>query len=130
MVSGFGESTSMMPSSPYFLCSNNANDADGCTIIRIIKNAQFAGPSYRRINSFLLIVGGKNQTDPPTTAALPTLTNQFANYGFGLMGGFAPMATARIGAIMYGTTSGFPHAFNIVHGGHAQGFPQPIARGQ
>ncbi|MBA0715731.1 hypothetical protein Golax_014617 [Gossypium laxum] len=61
MVSGFGESKSMMPSSPYFLGSNNANDA---------------------------------------------------------------------GAIVYGTTSGFPHAFNIVHGGHAQGFPQPTAWGQ
>ncbi|MBA0618193.1 hypothetical protein Godav_027575 [Gossypium davidsonii] len=66
----------------------------------------------------------------PTTVALPTLTNQFANYGFGLMGGFVPMETARIDAIVYGTTSGFPHAFNIVHGGYAQGFPQPIARGQ
>ncbi|MBA0575068.1 hypothetical protein Golob_025167 [Gossypium lobatum] len=127
MVSGFGESTSMMPASPSFLGSNNANDAydfkcniyfelaqdpiiilchhlfywpnlyDGYTIIRIIKNARFAGPSYKRINSFLLIVGGKNQTDP---------------------------------AIAYGTTSGFPHAFNIVNSGHAQGFPQPIARGQ
>ncbi|MBA0590471.1 hypothetical protein Gorai_019176 [Gossypium raimondii] len=61
MVSGFGELTGMMPSSPSFLGSNNANDAD---------------------------------------------------------------------AIVYGTTSAFPHAFNIVHGGYAQGFPQPIAWGQ
>ncbi|MBA0741975.1 hypothetical protein Gogos_015092 [Gossypium gossypioides] len=161
----------MMPSSPSFLGSNNANDADGCTIIRIIKNAQFVGPSYKRINSFLLSVGGKNQTDlhsksyrdmeipnrlvgqRPTTAAFPILTNQFANYEFGLMGGFVPMATARIDnftigfggllpsffnlhfygfpdAIVYGTTSGFSHAFNIVHSGHAQGFPQPMTRGQ
>ncbi|XVE82683.1 hypothetical protein DITRI_Ditri16bG0025700 [Diplodiscus trichospermus] len=115
---------------------------------------------------------GKNQTDPrsksypgmeipnrpsgqrPATAPpAPPETNQFPNYGFGLMGGFVPMATARIGnftmgfggllpslfniqfhgfpdATVYGTTSGFPYGFHSVHGGHAQGFPQPTARGQ
>ncbi|KAH1082167.1 hypothetical protein J1N35_021928 [Gossypium stocksii] len=130
------------------------------TIIRIVKSARFAKPSYKRINSFLLIVGVKNQTDPdsksypgmeipnrpvgqkPTTASLHTLTNQFANYGFGLMVGFALIATARVGnftmgfggllsslfnlhfygfpyAIVYETTFAFPYAFNTVHGGHA-----------
>ncbi|KAK5784762.1 hypothetical protein PVK06_039292 [Gossypium arboreum] len=33
-------------------------------------------------------------------------------------------------AIVYRTTFGFPHAFNTVHGGHAQGFLQPIVWGQ
>ncbi|KAB2617994.1 E3 ubiquitin-protein ligase RNF185-like [Pyrus ussuriensis x Pyrus communis] len=111
---------------------------------------------------------GKTQTDPrsksypginipnrpsaqrPQTAP-PPHTNQFANYGFGFMGGFVPMATARIGnftlatafgglipsllniqyhgfpdATVYGTTSGFPYAsFSSFHGGHAHLFPQP-----
>ncbi|XVF15695.1 hypothetical protein REPUB_Repub09cG0177500 [Reevesia pubescens] len=115
---------------------------------------------------------GKNQTDPrsksypgmeipnrpagqrPATAPRPPPeTNQFANYGFGLMGGFVPTATARIGnftmgfggilpslfniqfhgfpdATVYGTTSGFPYGFSTVHGGRAQGFPQPTTRGR
>ncbi|KAM1062939.1 hypothetical protein ACFX2I_027164 [Malus domestica] len=111
---------------------------------------------------------GKTQTDPrsksypginipnrpsgqrPPTAPPPN-TNQFANYGFGFMGGFVPMATQRIGnftlatafggllpsllnvqyhgfpdATVYGTTSGFPFApFNSFHGGHGHGFVQP-----
>ncbi|TYG89101.1 hypothetical protein ES288_A12G073000v1 [Gossypium darwinii] len=115
---------------------------------------------------------GKNKTDPrsksypgmeipnrparqrPATAPPPPPeTNQFANYGFGLMGSFVPMATARIGnftmgfggllpslfnihfhgfpdATVYGTTSGFPYGFNTFHGGVAHGFPQPMTRGQ
>ncbi|GLU19924.1 hypothetical protein SLE2022_361450 [Rubroshorea leprosula] len=113
---------------------------------------------------------GKTQTDPrsksypdmeipqrpagqrPETAPPPE-TNQFANYGFGLMGGFMPMATARIGnftmgfgglfpslfnihfhgfpdATVYGTTSGFPYGFNAFHGGHAHGFHRPTSRVQ
>ncbi|WCJ30982.1 RING/U-box superfamily protein [Euphorbia peplus] len=119
---------------------------------------------------------GKQQTDPrsksypgidiprrpagqrPQTAAVPPPeANNFPNYGFGLMGGFVPMATARIGnftlstafgglslfpslfnvhmhgfpdATVYGTTSGFPYGFHAFHGGHAHGFPQPMSRGQ
>uniref|UniRef100_A0A2N9EFJ9 Uncharacterized protein n=1 Tax=Fagus sylvatica TaxID=28930 RepID=A0A2N9EFJ9_FAGSY len=119
---------------------------------------------------------GKTQTDPrskscirvcddipnrpagqrPETAP-PPQPNQFnfSNYGFGLVGGFMPMATARIGnftlatafgglipslfniqfqgfpdATVYGQTSGYPYAFNTFHGGHAHRFPQPIRRGQ
>ncbi|GMI68883.1 hypothetical protein like AT2G23780 [Hibiscus trionum] len=106
---------------------------------------------------------GKNQTDPrsksypgmeiphrpagqrPATAPPPPPeTNQFVNYGFGLMGGFVPMATARIGNFtmgfggllpslfniqfhgypdpaVYGTPSGFPYGFHAFHGGHAHG---------
>lgn len=116
---------------------------------------------------------GKTQTDPrsksypginipnrpagqrPETAPPPE-TNQFPNYGFGFMGGFVPMATARIGnftlatafgglipsllnihyhgfpdATVYGTTSGFPYGFSSsFHGGHAHGFPQPATQRQ
>lgn len=93
--------------------------------------------------------GQRPQTAPPPEA------NQFPNYGFGFMGGFVPMATARIGnftlatafgglipsllniqfhgfpdATVYGTTSGFPYGFNSFHGGHAHGYPQPGNRGQ
>ncbi|MBA0620173.1 hypothetical protein Godav_005938 [Gossypium davidsonii] len=103
---------------------------DGCTITRILKNVR-----------------------PATAPPPPPETNQFANYGFGLMGSFVPMATARIGnftmgfggllpslfnihfhgfpdATVYGTTSGFPYGFNTFHGGVAHGFPQPTTRGQ
>ncbi|XP_010029839.1 E3 ubiquitin-protein ligase RNF185 [Eucalyptus grandis] len=115
---------------------------------------------------------GKTQTDPrsksypgidipnrpsgqrPETAPPPD-ANQFANYGFGFMGGFMPMAYARFGnftlstafgglipalfnvqfhgfqdATVYGTTSGYPYGFNTFHGGHAHGFPQTAVRGQ
>lgn len=93
--------------------------------------------------------GQRPETAPPPDA------NQFTNYGFGFMGGFVPMATARIGnftlatafgglipslfnvqfhgfpdATVYGTTSGFPYGFHSFHGGHAHGFPQPASRGQ
>ncbi|GLU13682.1 hypothetical protein SLE2022_302990 [Rubroshorea leprosula] len=87
----------------------------------------------------------------PETAPPPP-TNQFADYGFGLRGGFMPMATARIGnftmgfgglipslfnihfhgfpdATVYGTTSGFPYGFNASNSGHVRGFPQPTSRG-
>lgn len=123
---------------------------------------------------------GKHQTDPraksypgidipsrpagqrPETAHSPSPSpphgaNNFPNYGFGLMGGFVPMATARIGnftlstafgglalfpslfnvqfhgfpdATVYGTTSSFPYGYHSFHGGHAHGFPQPMRRGQ
>ncbi|XP_059636638.1 uncharacterized protein LOC132278770 [Cornus florida] len=116
---------------------------------------------------------GKNSTDPrsksvpgvnipnrpagqrPETAPPPD-TNPFAQHGFGFMGGFAPMATARLGnftlsaafggffpslfnlqlhgfpdATMYGTAAGFPYGFsNTFHGGHAHGFPQHASQGQ
>lgn len=93
--------------------------------------------------------GQRPQTAPPPVA------NDFANYGFGFTGGFMPMATARIGnftlatafgglipslfniqfhgfpdATVYGTTSGYPYAFNTFHGGHGHHFPQPPIRGQ
>ncbi|KAK8497485.1 hypothetical protein V6N12_010187 [Hibiscus sabdariffa] len=84
------------------------------------------------------------------TAPPPPEANPFA---FGLTEGFVPMATTRIGnftmgfggllpslfnihfhgfpdATVYGTTSGFPSRFNMVHGGHTQGFPQQRTRGQ
>ncbi|KAM6577581.1 hypothetical protein CsatB_029418 [Cannabis sativa] len=90
---------------------------------------------------------------PPTTP--PSDANQFTNNGFGFMGGFVPMATARMGnftlatafgglipslfnmyfhgfpdATVYGTTSGFPYGFHSFHGGHAHhGFPLPANRG-
>ncbi|KAF7809755.1 E3 ubiquitin-protein ligase RNF185 [Senna tora] len=93
--------------------------------------------------------GQRPETGPPPEA------NPFGNYGFGLMGGFIPMATARIGnftlsttfagfipsllnfqypafqdATVYGTTSGYPFGFNTFHGAHAHGFPQPTGQGQ
>ncbi|CBI32547.3 unnamed protein product, partial [Vitis vinifera] len=87
---------------------------------------------YRRKNWFLFMEGGKHL--------------QIQGYGF--MGGFMPMASARFGnltlsaafgglipsllnlhvhgfhdATVYGTTSGFPYGFsNSFHGGHAHGF--------
>ncbi|XP_012574427.1 uncharacterized protein [Cicer arietinum] len=107
---------------------------------------------------------GKSQTDPrtksypgmeiprrpsgqrPQTAPPPPPPE--ANYaGFGLMGGFIPMATARFGnftlstafggfipsllnihfhgfqdATVYGTTSGHPFGFNTFQGGNSRGF--------
>lgn len=119
---------------------------------------------------------GKSQSDPrsktypgmetphrpagqrPETAAPspPPDANQFnfSNYGFGFMGGFMPMATARIGnftlatafgglipsfniqfhgfpdATVYGQTSGFPYGFHTFHGGHGHRFHHPTTRGQ
>ncbi|KAE8703800.1 Nucleotide-diphospho-sugar transferases superfamily protein [Hibiscus syriacus] len=107
---------------------------------------------------------GQSQTDPrsksypdmeipnrpagqrPTTAPPPPPeTNQFANYGFGLMGGFVPMATARIGNFTMGFGGLLPSLFNIqfhgypdpavygfhtFHGAHAHGFPPPTTQGQ
>ncbi|XP_012079096.1 E3 ubiquitin-protein ligase RNF185 isoform X2 [Jatropha curcas] len=93
---------------------------------------------------------GKTQTDPrsksypgidiprrpagqrPETAPAPPPheANNMPNYGFGLMGGFVPMASARIDATVYGTTSGFPYGFHAFHGAHAHGFPQTMSRGQ
>lgn len=91
--------------------------------------------------------GQRPQTAPPPP---PPQANPFGNYGFGLMGGFIPMATARIGnftlstafggfipsllniqfhgfqdATVYGTTSGYPFGgFNTFHGGNGRGFSQ------
>ncbi|XP_057961207.1 uncharacterized protein LOC131153139 [Malania oleifera] len=90
----------------------------------------------------------------PETAAPPE-ANYFPNLGFGLMGGFVPMATARIGnvalsaafgglfpslfniqvhgfpdATVYGTTSGFPYGFsNSFHGGSGHAHPHAHAPG-
>lgn len=130
-----------------------------CPVCKALVQEEKLVPLYGR---------GKNQADPrsksypgmeipnrptgqrPDTAPSPG-TNTFANYGFGLMGGFMPMATARIGnftmgfgglfpslfnihfhtfqdATVYGTTSGFPHGFNAFPGGHAHAFPQPTSR--
>ncbi|KAK6938781.1 hypothetical protein RJ641_032289 [Dillenia turbinata] len=84
-------------------------------------------------------------------------TDSFSQHGFGLMGGFAPTASARFGnftlsaafgglipsffnphfhgfhdARMYGaTTAGFPYSFhNTFHGGHFYGYPQHMNQGQ
>lgn len=85
----------------------------------------------------------------PETAPSPT-PNHFPQQGlgFGMLGGFMPMATARIGnitlsaafsgfipalfnlhvhglhdAALYGPTTGFPYGFsNAIHGGPAHGF--------
>ncbi|XP_057449430.1 uncharacterized protein LOC130740762 [Lotus japonicus] len=92
--------------------------------------------------------GQRPQTAPPPPP--PGAANPFGSYGFGLMGGFIPMATARIGnftlstafggfipsllnihfhsfqdTTVYGTTSGYPFGFNAFNGvGSSQGFPQ------
>ncbi|KAK7367455.1 hypothetical protein VNO80_09467 [Phaseolus coccineus] len=90
--------------------------------------------------------GQRPQTAPPPP---PPEANPFGSYGFGLMGGFIPMATARFGnftlstafagfipsllnihfhgfqdATVYGTTSGYPFGFNSFHGGGTRGYPQ------
>ncbi|KAK8517596.1 hypothetical protein V6N13_127760 [Hibiscus sabdariffa] len=134
-----------------------------CPVCKALVQEEKLVPLYGR---------GKNQTDPrsksylgmeipnrpagqrPATAPPPPPeSNQFANYGFGLMGGFVPMATARIGNFtmgfggllpslfniqfhgypdptVYGTPSGFLHGFHTFHGAHAHGFPPPRTRGQ
>ncbi|KAF5736071.1 E3 ubiquitin-protein ligase [Tripterygium wilfordii] len=136
-----------------------------CPVCKALVQEEKLVPLYGR---------GKTQTDPrsksypginipnrpagqrPETAPPPG-RNQLPNHGFGLMGGFVPMATARIGnftlatafgglslfpslfnfqfhgfpdATVYGTTSGFPYGFNTFHGGHVHGFPQQTGRGQ
>ena len=136
-----------------------------CPVCKAIVEEEKLVPLYGR---------GKTQTDPrsksypgigipnrpagqrPATAPPPE-PNQFnfSNYGFGLVGGFMPMASARIGnftlatafgglipslfniqfqgfpdATVYGQTSGYPYGFNTFQGGHTHRFPQPIHRGQ
>ncbi|KAF8410633.1 hypothetical protein HHK36_003165 [Tetracentron sinense] len=94
--------------------------------------------------------GQRPETAPPPDA------NHFPQHGFGLMGGFSPMATARFGnftlsaafgglipsllnlqvhgfpdATVYGAAAGFPYGFpNSFHGGHAHGFPHRTSQGQ
>ncbi|KAK8674043.1 hypothetical protein V6N13_112345 [Hibiscus sabdariffa] len=134
-----------------------------CPVCKALVQEEKLVPLYGR---------GKNQTDPrsksypgmeipnrpagqrPATAPPPPPeSNQFGNYGFGLMGGFVPMATARVGNFtmgfggllpslfniqfhgypdpaVYGTPSGFPYGFHTFHGDHAHGFPPPTTRGQ
>lgn len=95
-------------------------------------------------------LGQRPETAPPP---LPPEPNSFGSYGFGLMGGFIPMATATIGnftlstafggfipsllniqfhpfhdATVYGTTSGYPFGFTSFHGGNARGFSQPAGQ--
>jgi len=94
---------------------------------------------------------------PETASPPPQVGNDLPNFGFGMMGGFVPTTTARVGgftlstafgglsifpslfniqfhgfpdATVYGTTSGFPYGFNTFHGGLAHGFPQGTSRGQ
>lgn len=131
-----------------------------CPVCKALVQEEKLVPLYGR---------GKTQTDPrtksypgieiphrpsgqrPPTAPPPPDANPFRNYGFGLMGGFIPMATAaRIGnftlstafggfipsllnihlhglqdAGVYGATSGYPFGVNTFHGtGNARGFPQ------
>lgn len=131
-----------------------------CPVCKAVIQEEKLVPLYGR---------GKTQTDPrlksypgidipsrptgqrPETARAPEGGN-FANYGFGLMGGFVPMATTRIGgfsmgfgglfpsfniqfhgfpdATVYGTPSGFPHGFNSFHGGHEFGYARSSRRQQ
>ncbi|CAN1323608.1 E3 ubiquitin-protein ligase RMA1 [Linum perenne] len=75
--------------------------------------------------------GQRPQTAPPR----PPEPNHFAQHGFGFMGGlggFAPMATARFEAAMYGGgAAGYPYGFpNSFHGGHAHAYPQHQGQGQ
>ncbi|KAE8729161.1 Nucleotide-diphospho-sugar transferases superfamily protein [Hibiscus syriacus] len=132
-----------------------------CPVCKALVQEEKLVPLYGR---------GKNQTDlrsksypgmeipnrpagqrPATAPPPPRETNQFVNYGIGLMGGFVPMATARIGNFtmgfggllpslfniqfhgypdpaVYGTPSGFPCGFHTFHSGHAHGFPPPTTR--
>lgn len=126
-----------------------------CPVCKAVIQEESLVPLYGR---------GKMQTDPrtksypgmeiprrpagqrPQTAPGPEV-NHFANYGFGLMGGFLPMATARIGnftmgfggifpslfniqfhgfpdATVYGATSGYPYGFNNFHGVYDHGYAQ------
>ncbi|XP_059642108.1 uncharacterized protein LOC132284065 [Cornus florida] len=94
--------------------------------------------------------GQRPETAPPPEA------NNFSQHGFGFMGGFMPMASARFGnftmsasfggllpslfniqvhgfpdATVYGTTSGFPYGFSTgFHRGHVQNYPHMASQGQ
>ncbi|GMH06463.1 hypothetical protein Nepgr_008303 [Nepenthes gracilis] len=82
----------------------------------------------------------------PATAPPPAEQNYFSNIGFGLLGGFIPMATARFGnmtmsagfgglfpsilnfqpgfpeAAVYGAAHGYPYGYaHAFHGGHGLG---------
>lgn len=137
-----------------------------CPVCKALTQEEKLVPLYGR---------GKQPTDPrtksypgmdiprrppgqrPQTATPPPEANIFPNIGFRSMGGFVPMATARISnftlstafgglslfpslfnvqlhgfpnATVYGTTSGFPYGYQGFHGGHACGFPHPMSRGQ
>lgn len=63
--------------------------------------------------------GQRPETAPPLEAS------NFINYGFGFMGGFVPMATARIGNFTLGIGGLFPSLFNI----QFQGFTDPAVYG-
>ncbi|XP_052197784.1 uncharacterized protein LOC127804797 [Diospyros lotus] len=135
-----------------------------CPVCKAVIQEEKLVPLYGR---------GKNPTDPrskpvpgvdipsrpagqrPATAPPPNAIN-FPNFGFGFMGGFVPMATARFGnfamsagfgglfpslfniqvhgfpdATVYGTTSGFPFGFpGGIHGGHGRGFNQIPSQGR
>ncbi|CAA7399470.1 unnamed protein product [Spirodela intermedia] len=60
----------------------------------------------------------------PETAPPPD-PNHFPHHGFGFMGGFPPMATARIGN--FSLTAGFGGLFPSLFNFHVQGFPDPAA---
>ncbi|MED6145115.1 hypothetical protein PIB30_021924, partial [Stylosanthes scabra] len=136
-----------------------------CPVCKALVQEEKLVPLYGR---------GKTQTDPrtktypgmevprrpsgqrPETAPQPPPQqpgpNLFGNYGFGLMGGFIPMATATFGnftlstafggfipsllniqfqpfhdATVYGTTSGYPFGFTSQQGGNGRGFSQAAA---
>ncbi|KAK6939510.1 hypothetical protein RJ641_029041 [Dillenia turbinata] len=137
-----------------------------CPVCKAVVQEEKLVPLYGR---------GKTTTDPrtkpipginipnrpagqrPETAPSPG-TNSFFQHGFGLMGGFAPTASARFGnftfsaafgglipplfnfhfhgfpdARMYGatTTTGFPYGFhNSYHGGHFHGYPRHMNQRQ
>ncbi|KAL4343520.1 hypothetical protein AHAS_Ahas11G0086600 [Arachis hypogaea] len=96
--------------------------------------------------------GQRPETEPQPPPQQPG-PNLFGNYGFGLMGGFIPMATATFGnftlstafggfipsllniqfqpfhdATVYGTTSGYPFGFTSHQGGNPRGFTQAATR--
>ncbi|KAJ8764466.1 hypothetical protein K2173_006206 [Erythroxylum novogranatense] len=141
---------------------NHHSNSHECPVCKALIQEEKLVPLYGR---------GKSQADPrsktypgmeiprrpagqrPETAP-PPQSNSFLNYGFGLMGGFVPMATARIGnftlsgglslippffsipfygfpvATLYGTTSDIPSGFHSFHGGLPHGYPEPTSRGQ
>lgn len=98
--------------------------------------------------------GQRPEETPTAQATPPPQANPFGNHRVGLMGGFIPMATGRMGnftlstafggfipsllniqfhgfqdATVYGTTSGYPFGYNAFHGGHARDFTRPTGQG-
>ncbi|RVW48439.1 hypothetical protein CK203_088278 [Vitis vinifera] len=145
MESEFGESTSGPSRGPSYT-TNNSNDTGG----------KIGSSLWKGENTFRskVSVGTWHQYSQspagqrPEVAPRPDVNHFPPPQGYGFMGGFMPMASARFGnltlsaafgglipsllnlhvhgfhdATVYGTTSGFPYGFsNSFHGGHAHGF--------